>query len=91
MPAEKRSPDPSPQVHDGSVQTFEEAYQDLQRLVDQLDEGGLGLEDAVRLFERGMTLVAKCESILDAAELRVTRLFPEDFAASQGSAPDETV
>jgi exodeoxyribonuclease VII small subunit len=57
--------------------TFEDAYRELQRVIAQLDDGGLALEDAVRLFERGQELVKRCQRIVDDAELRVTRLAAE--------------
>jgi exodeoxyribonuclease VII small subunit len=59
------------------VATFEAAYRELQQVIAQLDDGGLGLEDAVRLFERGQQLVKRCQGIVDEAELRVTRLAAE--------------
>ena len=57
--------------------SFEDAYSELQRVIEQLEDGGLGLEEAVQLFERGSELVQLCRRIVDAAELRVTRLAAE--------------
>ena len=65
--------------------TFEQAYRELQDVVEQLEDGGLGLEDAVRLFERGSELARVCQRIVDEAELRVTRLAAE--SASQLAEP----
>jgi exodeoxyribonuclease VII small subunit len=62
--------------------TFEDAYRELQRVIAQLDDGGLALEDAVRLFERGQELVKRCQRIVDDAELRVTRLAAEPNQAA---------
>jgi exodeoxyribonuclease VII small subunit len=64
----------------GSVASFEDAYRELQHVIEQLDDGGLGLEEAVRLFERGSELVRVCQRIVDHAELRVTRLAAESAA-----------
>jgi exodeoxyribonuclease VII small subunit len=60
--------------------TFEGAYHELQQVVTRLEDGGLGLEDAVQLYERGSELVRTCQSIVDQAELRVTRLAAESGA-----------
>jgi exodeoxyribonuclease VII small subunit len=60
--------------------SFEAAYGELQQVVAQLEDGSLDLERAVQLFERGSQLVAACERIVDAAELRVTRLAAESAA-----------
>ena len=64
----------------GSGSTFEDAYRELQQVIAQLEDGGLALEDAVRLFERGQELVKRCQRIVDEAELRVTRLAAEPAA-----------
>ena len=58
-------------------ETFEAAYRELQQVVAQLENGDLDLERAVQLFERGSLLVRECERVVDAAELRVTRLAAE--------------
>jgi exodeoxyribonuclease VII small subunit len=49
----------------------------LQRLVEQLEDGGLDLERSLQLFERGNELAGVCQRIIDDAELRVTRLVGE--------------
>ena len=63
-----------------TVAGFEGAYRELQQVIEQLEDGGLGLEEAVRLFERGSELVRVCQQIVDEAELRVTRLAAESAA-----------
>ena len=64
----------------GSAASFEDAYRELQQVVEQLEDGGLGLEQAVRLFERGTQLAQVCQRIVDEAQLRVTRLSAESAA-----------
>jgi exodeoxyribonuclease VII small subunit len=58
-------------------ESFEAAYRELQQVVAQLESGDLDLERAVQLFERGSQLVEQCERVVDAAELRVTKLAAE--------------
>ena len=58
-------------------ESFEASYRELQQVVAQLENGDLDLERAVQLFERGSQLAETCERIVDAAELRVTRLAGE--------------
>jgi exodeoxyribonuclease VII small subunit len=60
-----------------NAESFEAAYRELQQVVAQLESGDLDLERAVQLFERGSQLVQMCERVVDAAELRVTRLAAE--------------
>jgi exodeoxyribonuclease VII small subunit len=53
---------------------FEDAFQELMNIVDQLEAGDLTLDESMALFERGRVLVTLCEKQLNAAELRVTQL-----------------
>ncbi len=77
------SPNPEP---GGS---FETAFRELQQIVEQLEDGGLELERAIQLYERGTQLAQTCERIVDQAELRVTRL-PAETASALSDAPAET-
>lgn len=58
---------------DPSLETlsFEEAFQELETVVQRLEGGDLSLEEAIGLYERGMALAHHCSQALDAAELRV--------------------
>jgi exodeoxyribonuclease VII small subunit len=54
--------------------SFETAFDELIEVVQQLEEGGLALEEMISLYERGQTLAGHCQEQLDQAELRVTQL-----------------
>ena len=54
--------------------SFEEAYRRLEETVHTLEEGGLSLTEATRLFEEGMRLARICNELLSSAELKITRL-----------------
>ncbi len=56
--------------------SFEEAFAELEKVVQQLEAGDLTLDQAMTLFERGMALATQCNAQLDAAELRVQQLVP---------------
>jgi exodeoxyribonuclease VII small subunit len=58
-------------------ESFEEAFAALQEVVRQLESGALSLEAALELVERGTRLSQTCQTLLEQAELRVTRLPPE--------------
>lgn len=60
---------------------FEAAFGSLQEAIGQLERGGLSLESAIITFERGMALANRCAEILDAAELRVTRVLDSSPSA----------
>lgn len=55
-------------------QTFEQAYAELNALIDQLESGELSLEQSVALYERGRELVAFCQAQLESAELRINTI-----------------
>jgi exodeoxyribonuclease VII small subunit len=65
----------------GTGQTFEASFQELQETIGRLEQGGLPLQEAVGQFEQGMALAARCMEILDAAELRVTRVLESAASA----------
>ena len=55
-------------------QTFEDAFQELTDIVDQLETGDLTLDDTLKLYERGRALIQACQLQLNTAELRVVQL-----------------
>ena len=57
-----------------TVLTFEQALQRLDEIVKQMETGNISLEDSLRLFEEGTTLVRQCGTQLDEAELKIVRL-----------------
>jgi len=57
--------------------SFEAAYAELEQIIQQLDAGSLPLDESVRLYERGRALTDYCQNLLDAAELRVSKLTDE--------------
>ncbi len=67
--------------------TFEQAFAELEKIVERLESGELSLDDSLALFERGQTLAALCGALLDAAELKVKQLAPggelEDLDAEE--------
>ncbi|NTW00296.1 MAG: exodeoxyribonuclease VII small subunit [Oscillochloris sp.] len=62
------------------VDTYEARYARLQEIVSQLEAGELPLEQMIKLYEEGVRLAAACQSLLDAAELRIQQLQSGDAA-----------
>ena len=54
--------------------SFENALTELEVCVRSLDSGELPLEESLRMFESGISLVRECQELLDAAERRVVEL-----------------
>jgi exodeoxyribonuclease VII small subunit len=51
---------------------YEQARDELVDIVARLENGQAGLEESMRLWERGEVLASHCGRWLDAAEARVT-------------------
>ena len=58
--------------------SFEVSVAELAEIVEKLEAGELPLEDALKLFERGMKLAKTSQTILDRAERRVEQLLGFD-------------
>ena len=56
------------------AETFEQIYARLEASVGKLEQGGLTLEQAIGVYEEGMTLARQCQEMLDGAELKITQL-----------------
>jgi exodeoxyribonuclease VII small subunit len=57
--------------------TYEQAFQELETTVQQLEAGDQSLEEALALFERGQLLAARCSKLLGVAELKLQQLTSE--------------
>lgn len=57
-----------------TTESYETLMQRLQVVVERLETGQLPLAEALALYEEGVALAARCQQVLDAAELRVQQL-----------------
>ncbi len=51
--------------------SYEAARDELQKVVATLESGGLGLEESLKLWERGEELAAICQEWLDGARAKL--------------------
>ncbi|CAH0178136.1 Exodeoxyribonuclease 7 small subunit [Peribacillus sp. Bi96] len=58
--------------------TFEEAMENLEKIVEQLEEGDVPLEEAISIYKQGMDLSRLCHSKLKAVEDQLTQILRED-------------
>ena len=65
--------------------SFEAAMQELETLVQRMEQGDVPLEDGLKAFERGRSLVTRCKSILDGAEKRIQQLGLDQLQAGEGA------
>ncbi len=68
-----------------SKETFEEALAQLEEVVSRMEDDSVGLEEALKLFERGVKLAQRCRTQLSTVERRVEQLLAE---AAEGDQPD---
>ena len=54
--------------------TFEQSLRKLEEIVEQLEQGNVPLEDAITMYEEGLTLSKECVDKLTQAELKLKRL-----------------
>ena len=50
---------------------FEEALERLEQIVHQLEEGSLGLDDSLKIFEEGIKLTHFCTKKLAKSEKKI--------------------
>ena len=53
-------------------------HRELETIVSSLEKGELELDEALKLFDRGIKLSKSCQDILDKAEQKVTVLTREE-------------
>ncbi len=54
--------------------TFEAAMNRLETIVQQLEQGRISLDEAIKIFDEGMSLYRLCQSQLHEAEKKIETL-----------------
>lgn len=68
---------------------FEKTLAELEKLVVNLEEGDLSLDESLSGFKRGIELTRQCQSVLDNAQQTVEQLIDtEDEESLQAFEPD---
>ena len=57
---------------------FEDALENLEKLVEAMEEGELSLEESLKAFEQGIKLTRECQTALEKAEQKVQLLVSSD-------------
>jgi exodeoxyribonuclease VII small subunit len=57
---------------------FENALDQLEELVEDMENGDLTLEESLKAFEEGIKLTRECQSALSQAEQKVQMLITEN-------------
>jgi len=57
---------------------FEQALEQLEKIVHDIECGQTTLEQSIEQYERGMKLIKHCRSVLERAETKITMLTADD-------------
>jgi exodeoxyribonuclease VII small subunit len=72
---------------DISKMTFEQALQELEKIVGGLEGGNIALDQSIEQYERGEALRAHCQKLLQAAEAKVEKIKLGPDGKPQGTEP----
>lgn len=64
----------SPKKRQPPQPSFEEALEQLEKIVHDLEDGGIGLNEALAGYEKGVRLLRQCHLLLEKAERRIELL-----------------
>ncbi|NLX62874.1 MAG: exodeoxyribonuclease VII small subunit [Tissierellia bacterium] len=68
-----------------SKMTFEEAVEELEKIIEELENENLPIKDSLEKFKRGMALYEYCNDILNKVEGEIKILLKDD----QGTLAEE--
>jgi len=71
---------------DPEEMTYEQAVEALEEIIEQIEEGTIGIEESVEAYRRGTALIRRCRAVLDKAEQEIRTL---EASADGGDAEPE--
>ncbi|MCA1366685.1 exodeoxyribonuclease VII small subunit [Ensifer aridi] len=72
---------------DVTALSFEQAVEELERIVSALERGDVALDKSIEIYERGEALKKHCETLLKAAEDRIEKIRLDRAGRPQGVEP----
>ena len=71
---------------------FEDALARLEKIVESIEKGDVGLEESIKHFEEGVKLIRQCRGVLVEAELKIRHLQAADAGNEEpaASAPGDS-
>ncbi|MCX7545586.1 exodeoxyribonuclease VII small subunit [Marinicella gelatinilytica] len=58
-------------------QSFEKKLAELNSIVEKMEQPEVGLEESLKLYEKGIALTRECQKIIDQAEQKISKLLEE--------------
>jgi exodeoxyribonuclease VII small subunit len=62
---------------------LEKALGELEKLVEEMEQGKLSLDESLKRFEKGIALTSECQEALQNAELKVQELIEKNGKLSE--------
>ena len=76
----------APSETDASTLGYEAALAELETIIARIERGDGALDESLRQYRRGATLVKRCRDVLDQARAEVERIAVSDLAERAESA-----
>ena len=67
--------------------SFEQALAELEAIVQRLERGDVPLEQSIAIYGRGEALKARCDQLLNQAEVKIEQITLGADGSAQGSVP----
>jgi len=71
---------------------FERAVEEVEKIIERIESGEIGLERSISEYERGVALIRQCRQVLERAEQRVEELtgqMNKNAAQESGATPEQ--
>lgn len=68
-----------------TVYTYEEAFQELQAIVSDIESGQINVDELTAKIQRAASLIAICKAKLSASEMEVEKLLAKLHAADESA------
>ena len=59
---------------DGGGRTLEEAFAELDQLVERLESKGISLEESFQIYKKGMEVLKECSDKIDTVEKKMLQI-----------------
>lgn len=69
-------------------QNFQEAFSELEKLVQEFEKGEMDLDDSLKKFERGLELARECKERLSVIENKVKEIKAKFGSLTSGNSEE---
>lgn len=77
------------QFSDPASLKYEDAIAALEKIISNIEEGTIGLEDSIAAYRHGTALIKRCRDILDHAEQEIEMLQSEENGSTIAPSGDD--